>query len=100
MSRTPIPVARALQKVGYSFSAARKLQRITSSQLADRAGISRATLSALEHGAGGTSIENLLRVARALGIMENLVASLDPYSTDVGKLRVDEILPQRVRHDQ
>ena len=50
----------------------------------------------LENGDGAT-MENLLRVARALGVLDPLVAALDPYSTDVGRLRSEEALPERVR---
>lgn len=50
----------------------------------------------LENGQGA-SLENLLRVARALGVLDSLVTALDPYSTDVGRLRSEEILPKRVR---
>lgn len=96
MHRTPIPVVRALRQLGTSVATTRKLQGITSAQLADRAGVSRSTLSALENGAS-TSSEALLRVLRSLGIMDTMVDSLDPYSTDVGKLRMDEALPKRVR---
>ncbi|XAS66673.1 helix-turn-helix transcriptional regulator [Micrococcaceae bacterium Sec5.7] len=100
MARTPIPIARALNQLGEHISTSRRLLRITSEQLADRAGISRGTLSALENGTGGTSAENLLRVTRALGVLDAFVASVDPYATDVGKLRADEILPRRVRQDK
>ncbi|HVA99733.1 MAG TPA: helix-turn-helix transcriptional regulator, partial [Acidimicrobiales bacterium] len=66
-------------------------------ELANRAGIARSTLQSIEAGRGGTNIENILRVLRALGIMEKVVEGADPYTTDVGKLRADEVLPQRVR---
>lgn len=75
----------------------RKLRGLTQAQLADRAGISRDTLSRLERGDGGVSIENLLRVARGLGILEALTAGSDPYESDVGRLRSDQALPARVR---
>ena len=42
-------------------------------------------------------MENLLRVARALGVLDLLTKALDPYDTDVGRLRADEELPTRVR---
>jgi hypothetical protein len=29
--------------------------------------------------------------------MDSVVAAADPYQTDVGRLRMDEILPKRVR---
>ncbi|HBJ72834.1 MAG TPA: transcriptional regulator, partial [Actinobacteria bacterium] len=40
----------------------------------------------------------LLRVARVLGVLDLLTGQLDPYSTDLGRLRADEALPIRVRH--
>ena len=49
----------------------------------------------LENGEGAT-MENLLRVARALGVLDPLVAALDPYKTDIGRLRSEEALPERV----
>jgi hypothetical protein len=50
----------------------------------------------VEGGDGGT-LENVMRIARALGVLDQLVAALDPYATDVGRLRADELLPRRVR---
>jgi hypothetical protein len=50
----------------------------------------------LENGEGAT-MENLLRVARALGVLDQLVEAVDPYKTDVGRLRSEEALPERVR---
>ncbi len=73
------------------------MQRLTAAQLAERAGISRGTLRSIEQGTGRASVENLLRALRGLGLMEVAVRSLDPYETDVGRLRADERLPQRVR---
>jgi transcriptional regulator with XRE-family HTH domain len=93
----PLPVARALRVLGTHVSDWRKLQRLTAAQVAERAGISRDTLRAIEQGKGTASTENLLRVFRILGILEGVVASADPYQTDVGRLRADEILPKRVR---
>jgi hypothetical protein len=54
------------------------------------------TLIRLENGRGA-SLENVLRVARALGVMDELASSLDPYVTEAGRLRADEALPRRVR---
>jgi hypothetical protein len=45
----------------------------------------------------GVSMENLLRVARALGVLDMVVSALDPYATDWGRLRSQEALPKRVR---
>ena len=75
----------------------RKLRGLTQAQLADRAGVDRKTVLRLEKGDGGVSTENLLRVLRALGILDELRRALDPYESDVGRLRSDEQLPRRVR---
>ena len=99
-SPTPVAVRRASREVGSHLANWRRLRGLTAAQVADRAGISRPTLSSLEAGTGGTSLENVLRVARALGIMEELVTALDPYESDIGRLRSEEQLPQRVRPDR
>jgi transcriptional regulator with XRE-family HTH domain len=75
----------------------RKLRGLTQAQLADRAGISRDTLSRLESGVGGVGLETLLRVLRGLGLLDTLTEALDPHRSDVGRMRSDEELPQRVR---
>jgi transcriptional regulator with XRE-family HTH domain len=93
----PIPVQRALRQLGEDIVTWRKLQRLTAAQVADRAGVDVKTLRSLEHGEGSTSLENTLRVARAVGVLDKLAAALDPYATDVGRLRTDEMLPTRVR---
>lgn len=94
--RTPVAVVRALETLGADVTTWRKLRHLTIEQVADRAGISRSTVLRLEAGQGA-STENLLRVARALGVMDLLTKALDPYSTDVGRLRADAELPTRVR---
>ena len=95
-SRTPVPVASGLRRMGEDLGTWRRLRRLTAAQVADRAGVSRHTVMRLENGAG-VSMESLLRVARALGVLDALVSALDPYATDVGRLRSEEALPQRVR---
>ena len=94
---TPISVSRGLTGLGENLSIWRKLQRLSTSIVAERSGISRDTLRAIEHGHGTTSVENLFRVLAVLGIMDGVVSATDPYSTDVGRLRSDEVLPRRVR---
>jgi transcriptional regulator with XRE-family HTH domain len=94
---TPLSVGRALRVLGTHVSNWRKLNRLTAAMVAERAGISRDTLRAIEQGKGTVSTENLLRVLRIIGIMDVVVKSADPYETDVGRLRMDEILPKRVR---
>jgi transcriptional regulator with XRE-family HTH domain len=93
---TPVVVRRALRDIGAHLGAWRRLRSLKADEVADRAGISRSTLSRLESGSGA-SLENTLRVARALGLVDQIVAAFDPLESDVGRLRADEGLPQRVR---
>jgi transcriptional regulator with XRE-family HTH domain len=95
-SRTPIAVANGQRRIGAQLATWRRLRRLTAAQVADRAGLSRHTVMRLENGAGA-SLDSVLRVARALGVLDSFVESLDPYATDVGRLRSAEALPQRVR---
>ena len=96
VSKTPVAVAGGLRRIGEDLATWRRLRRLTASQVADRAGVSRHTVMRLENG-DGTSMESVLRVARALGVLDLLVAALDPYATDEGRLRSQEALPERVR---
>jgi transcriptional regulator with XRE-family HTH domain len=95
-TKTPAPVASGQRRIGEQLETWRKLRQLTVAQVAERAGISRYTVMRLENGEGA-SMENLLRVTRALGVLDLLVAALDPYSTDLGRLRAQESLPKRVR---
>lgn len=70
---------------------------LTAQQVADRANISPKTLSRLENGHSVGS-DTLLAVARALGILDRLLDGVDPWASDLGRLRSQESLPKRVRH--
>ncbi|MGH2873841.1 MAG: helix-turn-helix transcriptional regulator [Solirubrobacteraceae bacterium] len=93
---TPLPVQRSLRTLGDHASAWRKLRGLTQPQLAERAGISPQTVRNLEKGRS-VSVENLLRISRALGLLDQLAEAIDPLNSDLGRLRADERLPQRVR---
>lgn len=99
ISVKPVPPAirRARRQLAEQLETWRKLRGLTQVQLADRAGISRATLSRLEHGAEGVSLESFMRVLRALGALDSLIKALDPYESDIGRLRAGEALPRRIR---
>lgn len=95
--QVPAAIRRANRRLAEDLAVWRKLRGLTQAQLADRSGVGLATLARLEKGEGGASVENLLKVLRALGILDNALKALDPYETDVGRLRADQDLPQRVR---
>jgi DNA-binding XRE family transcriptional regulator len=93
----PPALGRGLRAFGENAASWRKLQRLSAGTVAARAGISRDTLRAIEAGRGTASLENTFRVLRVLGVLDRVVEASDPYNTDVGRLRADEVLPQRVR---
>jgi transcriptional regulator with XRE-family HTH domain len=89
-------VRRALAEGARDLSVWRKLRGLTQAQLADRAGVSVSTVRRLEGGDGGVTLENTMRILRGLGILDDLSRALDPYESDIGRLRSDERLPGRV----
>ena len=93
----PVKVSHAATTLGEQVSTWRKLQGLTAEQLAQRAGITRGTLSRLEHADPGVGLGVFLSVAQARGQMDGVVKSLDPYETDLGRARADWNLPRRVR---
>lgn len=95
---TPLPVQRAARDIGAHFVTWRKLRALTVQQVADRAGVSGKTVRRFASDPGSISVENMLRIARAVGVLDQLVAATDPLNTDIGRLRAGERLPQRVRH--
>lgn len=93
----PIPVQRALHKMGTDMRDARRRRRIPMQQLAERASISRMTLTQIEKGAPGVSMGNYAAVLFALGLIERLSELADARSDSVGLALEDEHLPKRVR---
>lgn len=94
----PIPVQRALRKLGQDIRDARRRRRITTSLLAERASISRTTLANLERGHPGVSIRALATVLFVLGMIDRISDLADSLKDSVGLALDEERLPQRVRH--
>ena len=96
--KTPIPVARAMRNIASNFDLARRQQRIPVDLLAERANLSVPTVRKLLNEGSG-SLENFLRVARILGMLENVEKSTDPLQTPIGRIRAEQDVPQRIRRD-
>ena len=77
--------ARLLERLGENLRLARKRRKLTTGQVAERAGISRSTLYHLERGAANSSLGTLLNVLVALKLEDDLAL--------VGK---DDVLGQRL----
>lgn len=90
-------ILSAANDIGEQLVTWRKLLGLTATQVADRAGISRSTMTKVENGDVGVSFGAVLKVTRALGLLDTVVDATDPYNTDLGRARADETLPKRVR---
>ena len=96
-STIPIPVSRALRKVGHDIRDARRRRRIPVAILAERASISRMTLNKVEKGAPGVSLGTYATVLFVLGMVDRLADVADPGHDKVGLELEEEHLPERIR---
>jgi hypothetical protein len=96
-SPVPIPVARALRKLGHDIRDARRRRRIPVAILAERASIGRMTLNRIEKGDPRASLGAYATVLFALGMVERLADVADPKHDSVGLELEEEHLPQRIR---
>ena len=93
----PLPVLRALRKLGEDIRDARRRRRIPVAILAERASISRMTLNRIEKGDPAASLGNYTAVLFALGMVGRLADVADPRHDSVGLDLEEEHLPQRIR---
>jgi DNA-binding XRE family transcriptional regulator len=93
----PIPAIKVLRKMGGDINDARRRRRITISLMAERAGISRATVGSIEKGDPATSIGSYAAVLFVLGMVERLGNVVDAIYDVTGRQLEDEKLPKRVR---
>jgi transcriptional regulator with XRE-family HTH domain len=96
-STVPLPVARALRKLGHDIRDARRRRRIPVAILAERAGMSRMTLNKIEKGDPGVSSGNYATVLFALGMADRLADVADPRHDAIGIELEEEHLPERIR---
>jgi DNA-binding XRE family transcriptional regulator len=96
-SRIPIPVTRALRKLGHDIRDARRRRRIPVAILAERASISRMTLNKVEKGDPGVSLGACATVLFALGMADRLADLADSRHDTVGLELEEERLPERIR---
>ncbi len=96
-SALPLPVARALRKLGHDVKDARRRRRIPMAIMAQRASIGRMTLSKVEKGEPGVSLGTYATVLFILGMAERLADVADPRHDSVGLMLEEERLPQRIR---
>ena len=93
----PIPVRRALRKLGADIRDARRRRRIPTAVMAERAFISRMTLNKVEKGDPGVSLGIYATVLFVLGMTDRLAELADARHDVVGLGLEEERLPQRIR---
>lgn len=97
VSALPIPAKRALRKLGQDMKDARKRRRIPMELLAERARISRSTLTKVEKGDESVALGIYASVLFALGLVDGLGDLADPAKDAVGRSIEERNLPKRVR---
>lgn len=97
-SDLPLPVVRALRKLGQDIRDARRRRRIPVAVAAERASISKTTWLKVEKGDPGVLVGTYAKVLFVLGLVENIAQLADPADDSVGLRLEEEQLPRRIRH--
>ena len=93
----PIPVKKALEKLGSDIKEARIRRRISKELMAKRAGITRPTLTKIEQGDPTASIGVYAKVLFILGLDGNLSNIADIRNDKVGIMIESSSLPKTAR---
>lgn len=93
----PQPVQSRTLELGHRLRRARLRRRISSAELAAKAGISRNTLSALEAGKPGVTLATFATVLWALGLDGTLDPVANPDLDTHGKTLESSRAPKRAR---
>ena len=97
MLKLPIPVSRALRKLGHDIKDARRRRRIPMAIAAERVSISKPTFIRVERGDPSVSIGSYATVLYVLGMADRLGDLASPKNDPVGLQLEEENLPQRIR---
>lgn len=92
----PLAAERAVRKLGSDIRDARRRRRISTTIMAERAGISRPTLRKVEEGDPAVSLGIYANVLYVLGLEEGLVRLADAANDQLGMELQDDELPERI----
>lgn len=92
----PLPVKRALTKLGRDIRTARIRRRIPTTTMAERAFITRPTLLKVERGDPGVSLGVYATVLFVLGLTERIGELASPGQDDVGFELEAQKFPKRI----
>ncbi|MFM0552037.1 helix-turn-helix transcriptional regulator [Paraburkholderia sediminicola] len=94
----PLPVVRALKKLGADLALARRRRRLTQASMAERIQTSVATLRRMEHGDERISIGTIAQAFLVLGELDKINGLIDSAADTIGLTLMNQQLPQRVRN--
>lgn len=94
----PLPVERAIGKLGNDISLARRRRHISQASLAERMGASVSTVRRMEKGDIRVPIHFFARALHVFGEIKALEQLLDTARDEIGLTLMDERLPKRVRN--
>ncbi len=97
MRTLPIPVTRALRKLGRDVKDARRRRRLPMSIVMQRASISEPTLIRIERGDPKVAMGSYATVLFVLGMADRLADLVDAKNDPVGLQLEEENLPKRIR---
>lgn len=93
----PLPVERAIRKLGQDISLARRRRHFSQASIAERMGASLSTVRRIEKGDVRIPIHFIARALHVLGEVKALENLLDTANDDIGLMLMDEKLPKRIR---
>ena len=93
----PLPVERAIQKLGVDLSLARRRRHISQASLAERIGASLNTVKRMEKGEPRVPLHFVARTLHVFGDIERLSQLLDTGVDQIGLVLMDAQLPKRIR---
>ena len=93
----PLPVARAVAKLGDDINRARRRRRMTQQSLAERIGASLTTIKRMEAGDPRIPLHFLARTLYVFGEIERISQLLDSAQDETGLNLMDDQLPKRIR---
>lgn len=93
----PLPVQRAIEKLGNDLALARRRRRISQQSLALRIGASVSTVKRMEKGDMRVPLHFIARSLYVFGELDRLTSLLDSANDEIGLTLADEALPRRIR---
>ena len=93
----PLPVKRALAKLGEDIKTARRRRRIPTALMAERAFVARSTLQKVERGDPSVSLGVYATVLFVLGLSERIAGLAEPAGDRLGLQLEEARLPKRIR---